>query len=78
MANAIEDYVEAFEDAKQFVHLIDVGNSALDELIRVRAEVVSLLAEIQASSAYTQDIKDAASTMAADLRQAIIDFANSL
>jgi hypothetical protein len=78
MANAIEDYVEAFEDAKQFVHLIDVGNSALDELIRVRDNVVSLLAEIQASSAYTQDIKDAASTMAAALRQAIIDFAGTL
>lgn len=78
MPNAIEDYVTAYERAQNFVTEVYRGHGALGDLQRVRDNVVVLLAEIQSSPAYAPEVKTAANTMAADLRQAILDFADTL
>lgn len=76
--NAIQEYVAAFQVARDYVEAIERGTSSLGSLQSVRQEVVDSLAVIQSSNVYDAAVKGAAQDMAVSLRQAIIDFAATL
>ena len=78
MPNAIELYVDAYEDARDYVRVVRVGTAALTELQNVRQQIVDRLVLIQASSVYDAAVKTAAQAMATQLRADIIAFADSL
>lgn len=79
MANDARDYVGAPDLVRLFLERVDAGTGALATLADVRAEVQTILGEIQTSAVIPQGVKDACLTdEALPLRQAIIDFADTL